>query len=158
MSEIKRRRADGNPFLTLADFINRDPSASDVRSRRRGVLQEAIDQSGVNSHLERPENMVDTDNIYTSAYPDGLMEGSVSTGVPGFLMQSDVLLKLGPFLSARSDTFIIRAYGSSEIAPGRQTVEVWCEAVVQRLPETLDGGNERRFVIASFRWLNADEI
>jgi hypothetical protein len=73
----------------------------------------------------------------------------------------------------RGDTFRIRAYG--EVADIRgQTTKAWCEAVVQRqhdfvdgtqVPTTIDASlsttNQsfgRRFKIVSFRWLSADEV
>jgi hypothetical protein len=161
VDQIRARRSNGQPFLSLASFVNRDPTGgptSQAEFRRRGVLQAAIDASGINAHLKASSNMVDLGSEFITPYPDQLMQGSISTGVPGFLMQSDLLLKLSPFLSARSDTFRVRAYGSGENSRGEKVGEIWCEAVVQRIPEELEGFDGRRFVILSFRWLNADEI
>lgn len=92
---------------------------------------------------------------------------------PGFLTQADLLTSLGPVLTARSDTFTIRAYGDVQ-NPATSSIDAraWCEAVVQRLPdymETLDAwsppvagtNNEkfgRRFRIISFRWLATNDI
>ena len=83
-----------------------------------------------------------------------------------------MLQVLGPVLTARSDTFVIRAYGDAVDASGKTTARAWCEAVVQRTPEPLDpdesglnprlpgttGDFGRRFVITAFRWLSPDEI
>lgn len=57
-------------------------------------------------------------------------------GVPGFLTQADILTAIGPSLTTRGDTFLIRAYGES-INPltGERTGRAWCEAVVQRQAE-----------------------
>ena len=46
---------------------------------------------------------------------------------------------LAPVLFARSDTFLVRAYGEA-YNPATQSAEgkAWCEALVQRLPEYVD--------------------
>jgi hypothetical protein len=108
--------------------------------------------------------------------PDSRIEqGYRSTGIPGWMTQADVLQVIGPSLSARSDTFRIRAYGeSTDPANGTTMAKAWCEAIVQRLPEYMDpadsaeergdelsGTNHRfgrRVRMISFRWLAADEI
>jgi len=93
-------------------------------------------------------------------------------GAPAYLTQADVLQAIGPALTARSDTFVIRAYGDAVDAKGRTTATAWCEAVVQRMPEPLDpdpsglnprlngrtGDFGRRFLIHSFRWLSPVEL
>ena len=53
--------------------------------------------------------------------------------MPGWLSQADVLTPLAPVSSVRSDTFRIRAYG--EAGPNYPGIRVWCEAVVQRIPD-----------------------
>ena len=97
---------------------------------------------------------------------------SKAWGAPAWLTQADILQPLGPLLSTRSDTFVIRAYGDATDANGNVTATAWCEAVVQRTPEPLDpddsginprlngaaGDFGRRFVITSFRWLPPEEI
>jgi len=86
---------------------------------------------------------------------------------------------LAPRLSARTDTFRIRAYGEVTDADGNVIAKAMCEAVVQRLPEFVDvdtdpTNNEpwdegddlnainqtygRRFEIRSFRWLDDSEV
>lgn len=103
--------------------------------------------------------------------------GRASTGIPGWLQQGDLLQSLGPALSARSDTFVIRAYG--EVVNPADTTQkqagVWCEATVQRLPSYVDSSADtpetppaglnatnaafgRGYKIVSFRWLSAQDI
>jgi len=89
----------------------------------------------------------------------------------GNVTQADLLQSLGPVLMARSDTFVIRTYGSSLDPDGKVIAEAWCEAVVQRTPvpltpddtglnpdtsESLDFG--RAFEVKRFRWLHRDEV
>lgn len=64
-----------------------------------------------------------------------------------------------PWLTVRSDTFRIRAYGEA-LNPSdatRTEATAWCEAIVQRVkedPSAVTG----RFVITYFRWLGPDDI
>ncbi|MEI6860653.1 MAG: hypothetical protein WCL04_00180 [Verrucomicrobiota bacterium] len=73
---------------------------------------------------------------------------SRSTGIPGWLTQADILQAIGPNLSARSDTFVIRAYGDAVDPLNANPDKVdqvrdikaraWLEAVVQRFPDYID--------------------
>ncbi len=86
----------------------------------------------------------------TTAIPPGTgVTMSRDTGIPGWLTQADILQAIGPNLSARSDTFVIRAYGDaidlvnftgdqSSVKPTDIQARAWCEAVVQRFPDYLD--------------------
>lgn len=100
-----------------------------------------------------------------------------ASATPGAVTQADVAAQLAPFLTARSDTFIVRAYGDTR-NPVDATVaaRAWCEAVVQRMPDVTDPavgtyavGDEiqidpvkypfgRKFKIISFRWLSPGDI
>jgi len=96
-------------------------------------------------------------------------------GLPGWTRQADVLRPLAPILSARDDTFVIRAYGDARDASGTTiTARAVCEAVVRRTREYVDPADAadittlpkspanvtfgRRFEIVSFRWLSSNEI
>jgi hypothetical protein len=57
-----------------------------------------------------------------------------------------------PWLTVRSETFRIRAYGD---AVGSVA---YCEAIVQRTPEMMPDGSGRRIVITYFRWLTPSDI
>jgi hypothetical protein len=72
---------------------------------------------------------------------------SRAVGIPGWLTQADILQAIGSNLSARSDTFVIRAYGDaldllntnpSDVRPQDILARAWCEAVVQRFPDYVD--------------------
>ncbi len=113
---------------------------------------------------------------------DGLLARAISTAkvndttklsadfayAPAAVTQADLVAQLAPFLTARSDTFLVRAYGDSQNpVTGAIQGRAWCEAIVQRVPETLDptdnqitptGSFGRKFKITSFRWLTSDDI
>jgi hypothetical protein len=167
------------PFRSLGDFVNRRLMNSGADSDNlglRGALQAAIDAAGLNAGFN--------DNVNSSAYSgfshlsSSTVVGSRSVGAPGWLLQGDLLQGLGPILSARSDTFIIRAYGDSadpvSTANGTNPPRAYCEAVVQRVHDYVDTGNTvdaatttlnptnvkfgRRFVITHFRWLTESDL
>ena len=121
----------------------------------------------------------------TAAYPNPkAATGSRYAGIPGYVMQSDILQGISSSLSVRGDTFLIRACGESVSASGEVEARVWCEAVVQRMPEYVDPADDadeklripgalpnetvelkeinerfgRQFKVVSFRWLNKDEV
>lgn len=64
-----------------------------------------------------------------------------------------------PWLTTRSDTFRIRAYGETVNPSDATRIEsiASCEVIVQRLPDGLAGFG-RRFEITYFRWLGTDDI
>ena len=99
---------------------------------------------------------------------------------PAYLMQADVLQAIAPLLTVRGDTFVVRTYGDvTNPATGSTTpvARAWCEAVVQRMPETVDSADDiiqpgssvgpahdpkypfgRRMKVVMFRWLSEDEV
>jgi len=172
VAEVKRR----GPFVSLADFVNRRLGAGNDTARS-GTLQAAIDATQINDHLNASfqAGAADT-SVFIRENADFL---SASTGATTYLSQADLLQTIGPRLSARSDTFIIRAYGE---APSRldsdEPVNAICEAVVQRSPAYVNPGDNydtpsaanptfndpvnrafgRRYEVVMFRWLEPDEI
>ena len=96
-------------------------------------------------------------------------------GSPGLVKQGDILTPIAPVLSARSDSFIIRAYGAAVDRSSKVVSRAWCDAVVERnrnyvnpsdkaetlpasLKQKVNKSFGRRFNLASFRWLNPREI
>jgi hypothetical protein len=173
--EVKRRA----PFFGLADFVNRRLRNDD--SGKRGPVEAAIELAGINSELGREfplDNETDLPNVSFFSISDAtrldqtLLPSSTAWGIPGYLTQGDVMQLLGSTLRARSDSFVIRAYGESANAEGVVQARAWCEAVVQRFPDPVaaDGVGQnhvanaagidfgRQFRVVSFRWLNADEV
>ncbi|MFM7182025.1 MAG: hypothetical protein ACKO2G_11255, partial [Verrucomicrobiales bacterium] len=167
VEEIRLR----GPFLSLSDFINRRPGTDDDLARQ-GTLQAAIEKADINGALDKGSRALGA--IAGAVFPKS-GEGSRASGVPGYITQADLLTPLGPALQARSDTFIIRAYGSTTDRTGKALARAWCEATVQRVPDYLSSADKpevrsadltsavnrafgRQFRVVSFRWLNSDDI
>jgi type II secretory pathway pseudopilin PulG len=176
VAEVKLR----GPFVSLADFVNRRLATD--QTGRMGALEAAIEKSGINARLANTWPLANSSPLPDYNHPDNIPDAtrmeqtlkpsSKAWGAPAWLTQADVLQVIGPVLAARSDTFVIRAYGDAVDRAGRITARAWCEAVVQRTPRPLDpdpsglnprlagkpGDFGREFVIQSFRWLSPDEI
>ena len=137
---VEQVRSRG-PFMSMGDFVNRRLSGED--EGKAGALQAAIDAADVNKsarsgfgdsgNASNPD-----DKRYPNLFPTDV--ASKKAGVPGYVTQGDVLANVGAGLSARSDTFTIRAYGDVSGLTGTPEARAWCEAVVQRVP----GGRRRR--------------
>ena len=194
-----------NRSIDQEDF---DGSPARKRFMYTGALQSAIDQSGLNGKAAFDAlgvSRTDNDGLWEDDYVYEPYKGAASTasspyspyladsvaaiedrplmeGAPGFLMQADVLSKIGGKLNSRSDTFMIRSYGNStDPITGSSEAESYFELVVQRTPEYLDSdptvGNPpapatdapellsplnedfgRRYEIVSQRWINKGDI
>ncbi|WP_269522690.1 hypothetical protein [Coraliomargarita parva] len=168
--EIVQQVKDRGPFVSLSDFVNRRLATDGTGLK--GALQAAIEETNINDQFSDSVNSQDVSDA-NIAFPEHAI-GKVASGAPGYLRQSDLLMSLGPVMAARSDTFTIRSYGDYEDPVSGQKTKVYCEAVVQRVPDYVETGLEpyddyslstaggldlgRRFVIRSFRWLNSEEI
>lgn len=189
------------PYLTLSEFVNRFVS-DDTWASRCGALQAAIFRAdkmtfgtayatGFSDRLTSlpsamkltrstfdpgtlldPSYAANPENIELIAQGDSTPRAHTALAAPGNLLQSDLLQSLGSAIATRSDTFVIRCFGSASQSNG-ETGSVWIEAVVQRVPDYMDETNApeattglskinsvlgRRFRIISTRWLKADEI
>jgi hypothetical protein len=176
VEEVKLR----GPFISLSDFVNR--RLAENETGRMGTLQAAIERANLNSSLANAAPIDNSKSLPDYRHPDNIPDSTTMEqtlkppsklwGSPAWLTQADVLQMIGPTLAARSDTFVVRAYGETVDATGRTTATAWCEAVVQRTPEPLDPDDSglnprqpgtardfgRRFIIQSFRWLAPGEI
>lgn len=171
VSQVKQR----GPFLTLAQFVNRYLTNSNLGLS--GTLQAAIDATDINDGFRGDDIGVSA----VSGFPNhNAASGDSATGASANLTQADILQAIAPFISARSDTFKIRAYGSVEAPYGganQPLSEAWCEAIVQRTidyvdpsandpgdgPDAIDasGVNDRfgrKFRVLHFRWLSESEL
>lgn len=199
---VKQVRLRG-PFVSLAQFVNRTLTTTSASLALQGPLQTAIDSAGGINTFTSPEAapandkvaiqsagsqgeedggsqaVVGTFGIFPNSTPPPANEqGYRSTATPGWLTQADLLQVIGPALSTRSDTFVIRTYGDVKNpldvnAP--PLARAWCEATVQRLPDYVNPGDSaevapasltqadnqtlgRRFEVVSFRWLSPNDI
>ena len=185
---VKQVRARG-PFLSLSEFINRQLSYGDLALA--GTIQAALNELSKNPATDpfkdlkalSSEAVANPDNprlnppnvVYDEEYsfPQAAV-GHSAYGLPGWTRQADILRPLAPILSARDDTFTIRAYGDARDANGKIIATAVCEAVVRRTREFVDPAEAanittaptrpintlfgRRYQILSFRWLANDEV
>lgn len=167
--EVRKR----GPFLSLADFVNRRLSTNKDLARA-GAIQSALDspEAKINDAYTGGRAV---SSAVTSRFTFPEAErGPMSFGSPGIVKQADILTPIAPVLSARSDSFIIRAYGEALDGSGKVAARAWCEAIVERGCEFVDPTDAaerlitsisslnrfygRRFKLVSFRWLNSTEV
>lgn len=129
VQEVQQR----GPFLSLAEFSNRRISSDALGTQ--GAIQAAIDGTEINTAAS--QGQLATSN-YLRGARSNISPADLGVGIPGYLTQADVLQSMGPCLTARSDTFVIRAYGSSVSQAGQVLAETWPEAEIQRVPDFVD--------------------
>jgi hypothetical protein len=176
---VEQVRARG-PFLSLSEFVNRQLS-TDNNLALAGAVQTALNQLTADASLN-PFQIIQNESVSSLADPPGpegyvFREAAVghnTYGLPGWTRQADILRPLAPILSARDDTFTIRAYGDARSPDGKVIGRAWCEATVRRTRDFSDPRDAadvttqpvsqtnqrygRKFQIISFRWLNANEV
>ena len=180
--EIVNQVRTRGPFLSLSEFVNRQLSSGNLALA--GTIQAALNtlanDSSTNPYsvIQAGSTKVDLANLpfkdragYNFA---AAADGHSAYGLPGWTRQADVLRPIAPILSARDDTFSIRAYGDARDKSGNITARATCEAVVRRTRDFVDPRDAadittqpksatnlifgRRYEIISFRWLNNSEI
>jgi len=178
--EIVRQVRQRGPFLSLSEFVNRQLS-NKKELAIAGAIQAALNEVAKSS-TANPFGTLEQESVPSTGTPPGNHDylfpeaavGHNTYGLPGWTRQADVLRPLAPVLSARDDTFTIRAYGDSRRADGTIEAKAWCEATVCRTREYVDPTDAadittqpvnaanlvfgRRFEVVSFRWLAAEEI
>lgn len=139
VAEIKLR----GPFLSLGEFVNRRIT-TDRSLGLAGAIQSAIDKSGLNQKFAYGK-------FTTSAYPnpENISNPNTGTNTPGWLTQADLLNALAPYITPRSDTFLIRSMGEAKDADGKVIARVRLEAVVQRVPDFIDPLDDASTAVAS---------
>lgn len=170
------------PFLSLSEFINRQLSSGEPALA--GAVQTALNEIAKSPATDPFAGITTVISRVASATPPAAADaeykfpdaaaGHSTYGLPGWTRQADVLRPLAPVLSARDDTFTIRAYGDARDPSGRILASAVCEAVVQRTHGFVDPSDlaesaampksainrrfGRRYQIASFRWLEKAEL
>ena len=175
------------PFLSLSEFINRSPERANNTGIAhngqpiqtfawRGAIQAAIDKANLNG-LELDNTGLWAESAeYPLYYESGdtpIIDRPKADGMPGAFMQSDLLAKIGAIIQARSDTFTIRSFGSSQEQFGsKEGSRAYYEMVVQRTPSYVDLAENayedaaltvnqefgRKYEVKSQRWVATDEI
>ena len=110
--------------------------------------------------------------VLEKAILDANINNDIAVFSPAYVSQNLILEMLAPYLTVRSDTFVIHSIGTVEDAiNGGISSTVRCEVVVQRIPDRVDqdgtrvsdlassNGNRfgRKFTILNFNW-STDEI
>ena len=169
-SSIQERIAAIGPYRSIAEFLA--PNGS--RFAGRNVIEHAI--------AIYDQNAAEADRINWDQYfPDAPVP--IDEAAPSFLTSADFMTPLAPQLSARSDTFVIRAYGESVPETTRDAYgasvplgRAWVEALVQRFPDGVDASDYvqsdpedwrspirdenwgRRFRVIALRWLREEDL
>jgi hypothetical protein len=176
---VKQVKTRG-PFRSLGEFVNRRLT-EDPELACYGALQAALEDPDVTINDNyRDEQITEADlevgmNSANYKFKQAAL-GSRYQGAPAYISQADILMPIAPILNARSDTFVVRAYGEARSADGQRILaRAWCEAVVQRVPEYLDPAEQaqtpladltseanksfgRRFAMKAFRWMSPNEL
>lgn len=169
VEEVKAR----GPFRSMAEFVNRNPKASNTQHQLKGPLQAALDRT---VNVGFPSSVGKTASQPTGPqFSAAVTNENVAVGSASYLMQGDVLQSLAPILQVRSDYFKILTCGEALDASGKVIARAWCEAFVQRTGAYVDPQDSshknptelasaanktfgRRYEIVSFRWLSNSEI
>jgi hypothetical protein len=149
---VAQVRARG-PFLSLSDFVNR--RLVDDNRGAMGAVQAAIQAANLNNVV--PNSPASSAG---APVPQNVFSSKAAVLAPGDISQADVLTTIGPKMSARSDTFVIRSYGKTMV-PNSTMIksEAWVEMLVQRFPDEHDEAIfGRRFRVLSFRYLDQNDI
>lgn len=190
IAEVKRRA----PFISLSDFVNRrlyaggdesaDPASqvsdTDLALSYAGPLEIAIRRGGLNASMQ-DFNLAESTS-YTSPAGGAPSPATANfplerfAGAPGHITQGKILQSIGANLTARSDTFSIRAYGEARDSDGNVTAIAVCQAIIQRTADYVNPDLDeaevpfdhltsnqnkafgRKYRVRTFRWLAQDEI
>ena len=165
---ISRAEADGG------QLSNRATAAPTIDPGNFTALDKGPGQQSWSVNPAAKESIDAGTRLRTADVKEASNQAHAALFAPGSLLQQDILAAIGSHISARSDTFVIRAYGDIRSEGGETRGRAWIEAVVQRTPDycnTTDAAHAdpdlmlpinkhlgRRFRIVSARWLRPDEI
>lgn len=130
------------PFLGVADFVNRRLATESENTWRNGALDEALNRAALANGPSRgpatrknggpATNVAEAFRTKEDHAADFRLDGN-----PDVIEQGDLLEPLAPSLTARGDSFRIRATGISYFPDGRIASRQTCEVTVVRSPEYL---------------------
>lgn len=149
-NRLREQASASGPFRSLQQFLAPNSAWSN-----RNLLEQAIHDAAINPATISPVSPV------AELADVGFSSLTLTSG--------DIMTALAPYLRTRSDTFLIRTYGEAlNAVTGQVEGRAWCEASVQRFPETLDEADDtaapatdglgRKFRITHFRWLSPSDI
>ncbi|MCH6255283.1 hypothetical protein MLD52_01900 [Puniceicoccaceae bacterium K14] len=173
------------PQTAIGQFVaDNKAHASHAKAYREGVR--FIDSAKIDTLAQHIVNAISLRTVPFRTIEEFLNSGIVNAALqsanvngtaytveePAYLTQTDILAAIAPYLTVRSDTFLIRAYGNAlnPNDPNDIWAEAYCEAIVQRFPEkhptetdsdpmsATSGGFGRQFKIIAFRWMLPEEI
>lgn len=161
---IKVKANATGPFRTIKEFL--DPQAV---LGGQSVLEEAISHTATTVAA----TWVHNERAFNDFAP--ALTGALDAYSASYLLQSDILSSIAAAISARSDTFTVRAYGEV-LNPASQAREssAWLEATVQRVPTFVDATENpeldfsalnstnqafgRKFKVTQIRWLSTNDL
>jgi hypothetical protein len=112
---------NGNTGRNNINFTDKNGDGSNGPAGAYGVLKKAT-----NPDAKR------FPNIASMSETNSDQKVTAGLGAPKVITQLDVLNTVGPNLTARSDTFTVRAYGEALDNAGNTIGRAWVEVVVQR--------------------------
>lgn len=156
------------PFLSLGEFMNRRLEKGTPLGDK-GAIQAAIDATNINAFAKGGSVLQVTSGDAAGFTNPAAVVGSQARGMPGVVCQADIVSPLATELTARSDTFVIRAAGTSE-----DGAVAFVEMVVRRNVNYLDSRDDpaalpndaakplkicnkafgRRFTPVAIRWVD----
>ena len=164
------RLAMRHPLRRPSDLIMYNPDTADDDSLVEFLIDELKKHFLSNPPYASVSEFIDS-GVLANAIRRSEINGSIPMFSPAYITQAVMLEPIAPFLTVRSDTFIVRSVGHSKNPiSGETTSKTFCEAVVQRIPDRVDrnsarlmenatSGNNifgRRFVIKDIRWTGDD--
>ena len=164
------RLAMSHPLRRPSDLIMHNPDTPDDDSLVEFLIDELKKHFLSNPPYASVSEFIDS-GVLANAIRRSEINGSIPIFSPAYITQAVMLESIAPFLTVRSDTFIVRSVGHSKNPiSGETTSKTFCEAIVQRIPDRVDrnsallmenatSGNNifgRRFVIKDIRWTGDD--
>jgi hypothetical protein len=142
VAEIK----DRGPFLSLADFVNRKLEPGNTENGLYGTLEAALNKTTLNDDQKLDSFTEEEDlpiwSVRPEAHIKALFDGSRGESISQWITQADLLQRIAPFVSARGDTFTIRAYGETlDPTSDKVIAHALCEATVQRVYDYIDANS-----------------
>lgn len=124
------------------------------------------------THSQDPAMRLHLDSEHIAGAPVG-EAGQLFDGTAALITQGDLLAMIGPALTPRGDTFVVRTYGDVLANDEKKVLaRAYLEAVVQRTSDPVKAADGaagaakwnptdefgRKFKVISMRWLNEEEI